>query len=126
MFETDKPIIGMLHLPPLPGAPGFGGTISTIWDTVLGDLEALLTGGVHGLMIENYGDVPFYPGRVTAMTVAHMTAIANEMERTQAPASVVVLLWWRPSAEPDVGRQQRGSRDDAPGCRNLDRQVRDA
>ncbi len=81
MFETDKPVIGMLHLPPLPGAPGYGGVISTVWDSVLADLEALLAGGVHGLMIENYGDVPFYPGRVTAMTVAHMTAIANEVRR---------------------------------------------
>jgi len=45
------------------------------------DAEALATGGVHGLMLENFGDVPFLPGRVPAHVVAQMTALASEMRR---------------------------------------------
>jgi predicted TIM-barrel enzyme len=33
------------------------------------DVAALLDGGVNGLMMENFGDVPFYPGRVPASVV---------------------------------------------------------
>jgi membrane complex biogenesis BtpA family protein len=80
---TPKPVIGMLHLPPLPGSPQFAasGTIDQIRDVVLRDADALASGGVHGLMIENFGDVPFYPGRVPAHTVAAITALAGEVRQ---------------------------------------------
>ena len=76
--ETAKPVIGMLHLTPLPGSPRYssGGGIGAVREAVLRDADALAAGGVHGLMLENFGDVPFYPGRVPAHTVAAMTAIA--------------------------------------------------
>jgi membrane complex biogenesis BtpA family protein len=76
--SVAKPVIGMLHLPPLPGSPGFtaSSTIGLIRDAVLHDADALAAGGVHALMLENFGDVPFYPGRVPAHVVAAMTAIA--------------------------------------------------
>lgn len=31
---------------------------------VLRDAETLVGGGVHGLLLENYGDAPFFPRRV--------------------------------------------------------------
>jgi membrane complex biogenesis BtpA family protein len=74
-------VIGMLHLPPLPGAPRYGGDLGAVRDAMLRDAESLAAGGVHGLMLENFGDVPFYPGRVAAHVVAHMTAIAVEVRR---------------------------------------------
>ncbi len=92
MFETDKPIIGMLHLSPLPGSPGYGGALSTVIDDVLADLEGLIAGGVHGIMIENFGDIPFYPDRVPAVTVSHMTAIAARIRRaTDLPLGINCL-----------------------------------
>ena len=66
----------MLHLRALPGAPLFDGDINRIRDTLLRDADALAEGGVHGLMIENFGDVPFFPGRAPAHVVAHITALA--------------------------------------------------
>lgn len=73
---VPKPVIGMLHLMPLPGSPRYAGSIAAIRERLLRDAEALASGGVHGLMIENFGDVPFYPDRVPAHVVAQITALA--------------------------------------------------
>ena len=92
MFETAKPLIGMLHLPPLPGAPGYAGAMTAVLDEILTDLEALISGGIHGIMIENFGDIPFYPDRVPAVTVAHMTSIASRIRRaTDLPIGINCL-----------------------------------
>jgi membrane complex biogenesis BtpA family protein len=86
-------VIGMLHLAALPGAPRFGGDLGAVRDAVLRDAEALAAGGVNGLMLENFGDVPFYPGRVPAHVVARMTALAYEVRRLvpDVPLGVNVL-----------------------------------
>ena len=47
---------------------------------VLADAAALAKGGVDGLMIENFGDVPFYPARVPSHTVAFLSALAFEVK----------------------------------------------
>jgi membrane complex biogenesis BtpA family protein len=86
------PVIGMLHAPPLPGAPEYGGSFSSVRHVVLRDAEALLAGGVDGLMIENFGDSPFYPGRVPAVTVAAMTSLAADVKwRFDVPLGINVL-----------------------------------
>lgn len=74
--SRDKIVIGMLHLPPLPGAPLSKLGRKQIEETLLRDADALAEGGVHGLMMENFGDVPFYPDRVPACVIAQMTALA--------------------------------------------------
>src|SRR5688500_15685425 len=78
MFLSDeqKTVIGMLHLLPLPGSPRYGGSFPDVLTAALRDADALATGGVHALMMENFNDVPFYPTRVPAHAVAAMTAIA--------------------------------------------------
>ena len=87
-----KPVIGMLHLLPLPGSPRYGGSIEAIRTTTLHDAETLAEGGVDGLMIENFGDVPFYPQRVPASVVAQMTALAFEVrQRVELPLGINVL-----------------------------------
>jgi membrane complex biogenesis BtpA family protein len=92
---APKPVIGMLHLPALPGAPRFAhsATIDQIRHAVLRDADALAAGGVHGLMLENFGDVPFYPGRVPAHTVAVMTALAADVRQrfVEIPLGINVL-----------------------------------
>jgi membrane complex biogenesis BtpA family protein len=82
----------MLHLPALPGSPTNELSMSAIRSYVLKDAEALATGGVDALILENYGDVPFYPRRVPAHTVAFMTAIALEVRRAVSlPFGINVL-----------------------------------
>ncbi len=70
-----KPVVGMVHLSPLPGAPECTAPLDEVEHRALDDAEALLAGGVHALMIENFGDAPFYPDRVPAWTIACMTRI---------------------------------------------------
>jgi uncharacterized protein len=91
--DVPKPVIGMLHLPALPGAPRFCGNLRAITDSALRDADALAAGGVHGFMLENYGDVPFYPAQVPAHVVAHMTAVACEVRNRfpQLPLGINVL-----------------------------------
>jgi hypothetical protein len=90
---VPKPVIGMLHLPALPGAPRFAGEVRALAEHVFRDADALAQGGVHGLMLENYGDLPFYPERVPAYVVAHLTALATEVRRRfpQLPLGINVL-----------------------------------
>jgi membrane complex biogenesis BtpA family protein len=91
-FAVDKPVIGMIHLPPLPGSPAHRLAMDDIRDLMLRDAEALVAGGVDGLMLENFGDAPFYPGRVPPHTVAAIAVLANEVrERFPLPFGINVL-----------------------------------
>jgi uncharacterized protein len=53
------PLIGVLHLPPLPGSPRKGPSMAAIVDWALRDAEALVQGGARGIIVENLGDAPF-------------------------------------------------------------------
>ena len=87
-----KIVIGMLHLPALAGAPLARLDRTQIRDELLRDAETLAEGGVHGLMMENFGDVPFFPGAVPAHVVAQMTALACAVrERIALPLGINVL-----------------------------------
>src|SRR5579864_4775086 len=79
--NVQKPVIGMLHLPPLPGSPRCGGSVETICSAILRDGQALAEGGVHALLLENFGDAPFYPAVVPPHVISHMTAVACEVGR---------------------------------------------
>jgi membrane complex biogenesis BtpA family protein len=86
------PIVGMLHALPLPGSPEYTGDFGAVHSALLRDAEALVAGGVDGLMLENFGDTPFYPERVPAITVAAMTSLASDLRRRFAiPLGINVL-----------------------------------
>ena len=83
LFEKNKPIIGVVHLLALPGSPRFAGE-GGLRRRALSDALALYHGGVDALLFENYGDVPFSPGRVEPHVIAYMTSIIEEVKR-EAP-----------------------------------------
>ena len=92
VFGTRHPVIGMLHLPALPGSPGDTLDLDRIRERVIRDAEALSAGGVHGLILENFGDVPFYPGRVPPHTVAFLAVLGRDVKvRFPLPLGVNVL-----------------------------------
>jgi membrane complex biogenesis BtpA family protein len=63
VFEVENPIIGMVHLMPLPGSPGHSGYgMGAIIDQALRDANALVEGGIDGLIVENMWDLPYYVG----------------------------------------------------------------
>ena len=91
-FDTNSPMIGMVHLPPLPGAPNFEGDRAGIRERMCRDASALETGGVDGVMLENFGDAPFYPDRVPRHVVADIAALAATLrEQVSIPVGVNVL-----------------------------------
>ncbi len=82
----------MVHLPPLPGAPGFDGDRDAIRTRALEDARRLEAGGADGIVLENFGDTPFYPEAVPNHVVADMTALASALQRTvEIPLGINVL-----------------------------------
>jgi len=82
----------MLHAPALPDAPGFCEDIESLRAAVVRDAVALADGGASGLLLENFGDTPFFPANVPPITVAHMVALAGEVRRqTDLPLGINVL-----------------------------------
>lgn len=92
LFTSPKPIIGVIHLPALPGYPDSPG-LTAVLDKATSDLSALEQGGVDGVLVENFADRPF---RLKALpeTVAAMTRVVRELVLTAEAAviGVEVLL----------------------------------
>lgn len=92
VFGVSSPVVGMVHLPPLPGAPQYGGDRDRLHEQVRRDARRLESGGVDGVIIENFGDAPFYPSSVPSHVVAEMTALARTVDETvDLPMGVNVL-----------------------------------
>ena len=69
-------LVGVIHLPALPGSPRNTATTREIAKAAARDAKALADAGYDLVMLENFGDVPFFAGRVPAITVSAMTACA--------------------------------------------------
>jgi uncharacterized protein len=91
LLGAEQFVIGMVHLPPLPGALGHAG-MGAVLDAARRDAAALAGGGVHGVMVENFGDAPFFPDGVPPETVAALAlAVAAAREACGLPVGVNVL-----------------------------------
>ncbi|MFC6716711.1 BtpA/SgcQ family protein [Natrialbaceae archaeon GCM10025810] len=89
---TPTTIIGMVHLPPLPGAPGYASTGDEIRTQALEDATTLESAGVDAVLVENFGDAPFYPDDVPKHVVAELTAHTQAIaDAVDVPVGVNVL-----------------------------------
>ncbi|WP_411872072.1 BtpA/SgcQ family protein [Vulcanococcus limneticus] len=77
LFAQACPLIGVVHLRPLPGSPRWAGDLAAVERAALADALAYLEGGADGLIVENFGDVPFFASAVPPETVAAMARIAT-------------------------------------------------
>lgn len=94
IFGRDKALIGMIHCPAFPGAPRHrGADMNIIYDACMRDAEALIEGEMHGLMIENHGDVPFSkPEDIGYETAAFMSVVTDRIARAVGvPLGINVL-----------------------------------
>jgi len=94
IFGVAKPIIAMVHFPPLPGAPLFDAALGVegIVEWVARDLEALQGAGVDGVLFGNEGDRPYQ----LKVDVATPTVMAYAIGRLRAGVRVpfgVDVLW---------------------------------
>jgi membrane complex biogenesis BtpA family protein len=72
--NARKVLIGVVHLPPLPGSPRWGGNLRRVIDFAVADARAYERGGAQAVFIENFGDVPFTKAHVGPETIAAMAA----------------------------------------------------
>ncbi len=66
IFTNKKPVIGMVHLRPLPGSPQYDAArmgMKQILRIARDEARMLEDAGVDGVQVENMWDVPYLPGR---------------------------------------------------------------
>lgn len=92
-FWAQRPLIGMVHLKPLPGSPRDTGVdMAETIAAAVADARALEEGGANAIMVENFFDAPFAKAAVPAVTVAAMTRALMEIRKvTRLPLGVNVL-----------------------------------
>src|SRR2546423_13556039 len=72
-------VVGVVHLPPLPGSPRWGGDFAAVVARARADLLALAGGGVDAAIVENFGDAPFRPRAVEPETGAAMARALTDL-----------------------------------------------
>ncbi len=94
LFKNVKPIIAMIHLPPLPGAPRYRGMdVEEIIEYALRDADVLKGGDVDGLQVENIGDYPYLkPDDIGHETSSILAVVAREVRKaTGLPTGICCL-----------------------------------
>jgi hypothetical protein len=92
IFKTPNPIIGVVHLLPLPTSPRWGGSLKAVIDRAEQEVTALASGGVDGIIVENFFDAPFTKNQVDPAVVSAMTLIIQRlMNLVTLPMGINVL-----------------------------------
>jgi membrane complex biogenesis BtpA family protein len=73
LFSRRPLFIGVVHLAPTPGAVRFEGSFQRVVERAVADAGALCANGCQALLVENFGDAPFYPRSVPPETIASLT-----------------------------------------------------
>lgn len=85
-------LVGMVHLLALPGSPRYGGSMNEVLDAARADAAVLADAGFPALMVENFGDVPFFADSVPPETTAALALAASAIiDETSLPLGVNVL-----------------------------------
>ena len=73
-------IYGVVHLKALPGSPSNSTELDEITKLAQKDVDNLYTAGVDGIVIENFGDVPFVKNDISKRTLASFTSVVQNLE----------------------------------------------
>lgn len=92
VFKTSHPVIGVVHLLPLPLSPRWQGSLQAVVDRAEQEAVALASGGVHGILVENFFDAPFTKGSVDPAVVSAMSLVLQRLQTlVTLPLGVNVL-----------------------------------
>jgi membrane complex biogenesis BtpA family protein len=92
IFGTAQPLIGVVHLLPLPGSSRWRGDIGEVAERALLDARVVTEAGFDGVILENFGDAPFARGFAGRGTVAGLAAVAARVAgRVRIPVGINVL-----------------------------------
>ncbi len=82
MIDLPTPaLIGVIHLPALPGSPSAQLSMNEIMTRALGDGRTLKEAGFDAAIVENFGDAPFVPRALSPASVAAMAVVAEHVRR---------------------------------------------
>jgi len=92
VFGVPRSLIGVLHVGPLPGAPGAARAVKDLAAAAVQEARIYATAGFHGLILENTFDRPYLRGAAGPEIVSAMTAIAVEIRRAcSLPLGIQIL-----------------------------------
>ncbi len=90
--NLHKPVIGMIHLLPLPGSAAYDGCgLDPVIEHALSEGRALEAGGVDAILLQNTGDLPAFGdgGLETIANMAHIGTLLRQEIKT--PLGVNIL-----------------------------------
>lgn len=90
IFKTKKPIIGMIHLPPLPGYPRHPG-MKAVVEKALIDLQTLQNAGFDGVLVENDSDQPHQIGVSKTISKAFTQVMEEVVEKAKVPVGMEII-----------------------------------
>jgi membrane complex biogenesis BtpA family protein len=91
-LTRQLPIVGVVHLAPLPGSPRAPRTLQQVFDQARQDALHYLRAGVDALLIENHGDAPFDKDSVDPHVPAILAVVARELiQEMRVPVGINVL-----------------------------------
>lgn len=84
IFSRQKPIIGMVHLRPLPGSPLYDRelfSMEKIIEVAVKEAKLMEDAGVDGLQVENIWDYPYLKGeKIGNETAAALAVVASKVK----------------------------------------------
>lgn len=92
IFKTSTPVVGVVHLLPLPTSPRWGGNLQRVIDRAEQEATALVSGGVNGIIVENFFDAPFPKQQVDPAVVSAVSLIVHRLQQmVTVPIGINVL-----------------------------------
>lgn len=93
VFAVPKPIVGMCHLPALPGDPGYDGRggMAEVLAHGRREIAALQDGGIDGILISNEFSLPYLTSTEPITAVAMARVIGELRSEIRVPFGVNVL-----------------------------------
>ncbi len=91
-FFRKKPVIGVIHLMPLPGSPRYNGNFEEVFERAFSDAKSYVEGGIDAVIVENFGDKPFAIRVREAETLAAISVISYAIKKEfNIPLGINVL-----------------------------------
>jgi uncharacterized protein len=92
LFSNPKPVIGVIHVAALPGAPANTLPVSEIIAQAVHEAAVYRDCGVDGVIIENMHDTPYLRGSAGPEIVAAMAVIGHAVKtESRLPTGIQIL-----------------------------------
>lgn len=92
LFQTRKPLVGVIHVGALPGTPASELSVDELTEIAVREAARYRDGGVDALMVENMHDVPYLRGGVGPEVVAALAVVARAVKsEARLPVGVQIL-----------------------------------